>query len=614
MKPKMQTTLALASVLAWSAFLWAGEAVTLKPSAPKAQDEVTLIYDPAASPAGLKKAKAVTAQIFLTGIEPNQAMRKELALSRRKNLWEGKFKIDLEGAVFGIFYFESSDGRKHDNSQQYWDFLVVDVYGQPVMNAHRMRGNSFRMSLAADMSRSRDKEKAKAEMLLELQLYPNNWMVYARLHSLDPKHPLPDIKSQVDHEFAASQNDLKKLTTLYEVYKNVLKDSARATEIAGMIVAKEPQGEFALQRRWESLIKERDADKRAAMAEQILADFPAFPKGSEGIKESLLVIKLIQLAQQKDWNGFDKFLAANKLESGMSLNHLAWPMIEKNLNVEKGIELARQSLELLKQDVAREKKPAQLNTKDWQRLQRHALGMVQDTYAFGLYKLDKIDEAERYYAEAVANSDYSSGEVNERYVKLLVERNKLDLALAAAEKAVEKKQVTKGLIEAYKRAYEKKQGAGSFAAIEPNLPKPREHPEHPEHPAEHPSEHPSEHPTARAKEVTKESLAEAITGYIKKDAELKGGYFCIYDPQAKTVLVLTLDKVHQDKLAKVSDGLYFACCDFKAIDGKMYDLDFFMKSTEDGLQVSEVAIHKEAGKPRYGWVEENGVWSKQAMQ
>ncbi|HEX9652108.1 MAG TPA: hypothetical protein VGA99_00225 [bacterium] len=130
--------------------------------------------------------------------------------------------------------------------------------------------------------------------------------------------------------------------------------------------------------------------------------------------------------------------------------------------------------------------------------------------------------------------------------------------------------------------------------------------EHPEHPKQ---EHPKEHPKG-AGNVTTESLAEAIAGYIKKDTALKGGYFCLYDANAKAPLALKLDKVHQDKLAKVNEGLYFACSDFKATDGKMYDLDFFMKATESGLEVSEVMIHKEAGSPRYGWVEEGGVWTR----
>ena len=132
-----------------------------------------------------------------------------------------------------------------------------------------------------------------------------------------------------------------------------------------------------------------------------------------------------------------------------------------------------------------------------------------------------------------------------------------------------------------------------------------------EHPKqEHPKqEHPKEHPD-KAGMVNMESLAAAITGYIKNDSNLKGGYFCIFDAQAKMPLALTLEKVHQDKLAKVSEGLYFACTDLKATSGKIYDLDFFMKEGPHGLEVSEVTIHKQDGQARYGWVEENGVWKR----
>lgn len=127
---------------------------------------------------------------------------------------------------------------------------------------------------------------------------------------------------------------------------------------------------------------------------------------------------------------------------------------------------------------------------------------------------------------------------------------------------------------------------------------------------EHP-EHPKSAPKAEmVKEVTKEMMAQAIGDYVEKDAKLKGGYFLVYDAKAQKPLVLTLEKVHQDKLSKLGNNSYFACSDFKAADGKTYDLDFFMKGTDSSLSISEVIIHKEDGKPRYNWYEEDGVWKR----
>jgi hypothetical protein len=129
--------------------------------------------------------------------------------------------------------------------------------------------------------------------------------------------------------------------------------------------------------------------------------------------------------------------------------------------------------------------------------------------------------------------------------------------------------------------------------------------EHPEHPQEKKAEHPES-----AEEMTLDALADAIAGYIQHDSKLKGGYFLVYDTLEKKPLALRLEKVHKDRLATLGEGVYFACTDMKAGDGTLYDLDFFMKRAEHGTETTEVAIHKKAGKPRYNWKEEGGVWKK----
>jgi hypothetical protein len=129
---------------------------------------------------------------------------------------------------------------------------------------------------------------------------------------------------------------------------------------------------------------------------------------------------------------------------------------------------------------------------------------------------------------------------------------------------------------------------------------------------EHPGEHAQEHPQGQQPSgISKDDLADAIQNYVKREAALKGGFFLIYDKDTDRTLALTLDQVHRERLAKVSDGAYFACADFKTQEGKTYDLDIFMKGpNKDKLEVTEISVHKEDGKERYNWVEKHGVWSK----
>lgn len=98
-----------------------------------------------------------------------------------------------------------------------------------------------------------------------------------------------------------------------------------------------------------------------------------------------------------------------------------------------------------------------------------------------------------------------------------------------------------------------------------------------EHPSEHPSKKAVEHPGMKGKEkpeLTKEALAQAISDYVKKDADIKEGYFLVYDEVEKKPVALTLEKVHDDKLSAIGNGVYFACADFKPPEGTLYELTY----------------------------------------
>ena len=126
--------------------------------------------------------------------------------------------------------------------------------------------------------------------------------------------------------------------------------------------------------------------------------------------------------------------------------------------------------------------------------------------------------------------------------------------------------------------------------------------EHPEHPG---------HSTKKAPAINAQALGKAVAEFIANDAELKGGKFLVFDGTASEVLQLDLLKIHMDRLTGIGNDTYFACADFKASNGKVYDLDIFMKGQlADNLDVTEIIIHKEDGVQRYGWSEKNGIWVK----
>jgi len=98
-----------------------------------------------------------------------------------------------------------------------------------------------------------------------------------------------------------------------------------------------------------------------------------------------------------------------------------------------------------------------------------------------------------------------------------------------------------------------------------------EHPEHPEHPT-----------TIKEPQLTIVELAISIENYIQNDVTLKGGFF-VYDKNKKEILTLTLTKIHKERLSNIGGDTYFACADFSASNGNIYDLDIPGKFFEIGM-------------------------------
>ncbi len=136
-----------------------------------------------------------------------------------------------------------------------------------------------------------------------------------------------------------------------------------------------------------------------------------------------------------------------------------------------------------------------------------------------------------------------------------------------------------------------------------------EHPEHPMSKGAKPTACLNATPSQAYKDITMPRLSKAIQAAIAEKAKAHAGYFTVYDRVDKKTLSLKLLRVHKDKLAKVDNGLYFACTDMKSRDGKVYDLDFFMQEDSAGnLGLSQVSIHKKQGVPRYDWAFDKKTW------
>jgi hypothetical protein len=105
-----------------------------------------------------------------------------------------------------------------------------------------------------------------------------------------------------------------------------------------------------------------------------------------------------------------------------------------------------------------------------------------------------------------------------------------------------------------------------------------------------------------------DGLKRFISGYAAKSADKK-----FHAPYQRQNLALDLIKLHDDRFSSLGGDKYFACVDMKGVDGKIYDIDFFMVVKPGKLTVTETSVHKINGKPLYNWKQEGGVWKKKPV-
>ena len=265
-----------------------------------------------------------------------------------------------------------------------------------------------------------------------------------------------------------------------------------------------------------------------------------------------------------------------------------------------------------------------------------------------------IAEAKAEIPAAVAEAEQAVAEVKAELPAAIAEAEQaiaeveavVPTAVAEAEQAIaEAKQAIAEAVEEHPTEEHPTAEAGEEHPTEEHPTEEAEHPteEHPAEEAEHPTEeHPAEkaehpeHPTEEGEHSDEEAehpdeeseqtqvqpqrevgLADISDGIKKHIAELSsqstdGMFHADYDGAD---LALTLEKVHDEKLAILGSGAYFACTDLKATDGSIYDLDFFLTGEAGNMKVTETTVHKDNGTPLYGWKQrDDGVWIKSPLQ
>lgn len=445
-------------------FLLAQDQVaTMGPAKLKIGDEIAITYNPSVKSATLRDVKDITAEVLLAKSSGDMPQLMELPMKKEGSAWKTTFKLTDEKARMLLLRFTSGD-QKDDNGEKSWETMVYGSNGNPLEGAHLMRASMLRSGSYSptDFKIEKDMTAAAAELSQERALYPENYAAqFMQWAMMLREKPGDETKAQIKSELEKVYEKVKSKEVLLSQFVGMFQQvgmKEKSEEIRKTALATYPKGKLAENTRLNEVYSEKDAAKRVTLMEKFLADFPQQGINKENYEMTLASLRMNAFVSAKKYDEARAVLESMPKQNGGAYNGLAWPLIEKGEQLDLAVALAKKGVDLLRNPDPSSKPPF-YSTKQWKRSNKMGLGMVLDTYGFGLIQLGKTKEAEPVMKEAVELSNGEDADVNQRLVLCYVKNEHYDKAIVAAADFIQKGKSNDKLVEAYKAAYVKVKGS-----------------------------------------------------------------------------------------------------------------------------------------------------------
>jgi thiol-disulfide isomerase/thioredoxin len=424
------------------------------PSVLSVGSEVQISYDAGAPGAALSNVSAVTAEILIMR-EQQPPLLREIALTASGQVWKGVWTVDDPKSLLFMVRF-ASGARIDDNGEKCWILIVHGADGKPVKGAAlslavvQMTGEQF------EFKHPRNLTEAMKMAGRELSAYPDNWKAeifrYRLMLRQKPgEETMNEVKGDLARLYEANRGNEEAVAAMLPFFEQTGQKDL-AGKIRADALASSPRGMITQSARAAEMMSTREPAKRVQLVEAFINDFPQAPDVEN--YRMMLVNSYASLGQREKAL---TLLSSLPHPPGSLYNGIAWPMIEKGEDIEKGVALAKQGIDILRSTGA-ESKPSYVSSRQWKESISNRLTELLDTYALGLFKLNRTAEAESAYAEAYTLSIGGYADINERYVKCLLANKNYDRALAVCGEAVRHGKASEALRQDHKEAYVKAKG------------------------------------------------------------------------------------------------------------------------------------------------------------
>ncbi len=402
----------------------------LKDSKPQPGKNLALQYD--------NDASEVEAAYYY--MKDGKTYAEDLSLKDSANTWVANFKIP-DSAKALAFRFRTADSLDNNAAKGY-TMALYNEEGEvlPGSNAHL---GIYYQGLGANQKLEISKDSSMALIEKDLEKNPDLHKNWDRKYLQFLRQHKPEKAESYAKSRTASYEKRQDLTedeaqTLMSIY-TITGEKEKVDSLRRQITNNYPDGELAQR----ALIQQAFAAPNVEEKVKILEDYDAKVDNPEIERDFILRAIATAYQEQGNWEKMQEY--AQQIQhigiKSQVYNSVAWQMAEKGENLEMAAELSKESLDILEKEQEEQKDRREMLTPtEYKENLGRSWGMYADTYAYILYKQDKIDEAISYQEKAI--KDMQDAEMHERFIQYLMEADKYEKAAKNAADFVKNNQAT----------------------------------------------------------------------------------------------------------------------------------------------------------------------------
>lgn len=458
------------SVLSWG-LVWSSASMaqqknfTVIPKFPKEQDTVQLIYD--ARKTVLKDAKEVSGQ--LTGFADFKWTQTDLRFTKKDSVWTSQFVLPKNVGLLNLVF--RSDALEDKGGDETYSYILSANDGKQVSGSMLGWGLLRTPHLVTGVPYIVDTAAYKTDEILlmwvkyELQYHPENrfrvlFAAASALKHMNTAESLGKLQNELNTLVQIPDLREQDLVEIYRVYKEILKDTVKASAIEKKIVSQFPNGQYVndQQRLADfNLIQQAKTDAEREKAAMNFVDKHPYQQTDAAFNDANRISYIsaywlisVYTSMQKDIVNYTKYIstiAPYEALSNVIYRSLEVPyMAQKSMGSNEILPYARVVMDRLNffKDHAQDDKYAALYYGN------------APLFAKILVDNQLYDEAYDYAAAAQSALSYKNADLNDTYIRALEGQGKAKELLMSLEKSYSVNQSSTYMLDLMKSLYIKR--------------------------------------------------------------------------------------------------------------------------------------------------------------